>query len=250
MYFKTHDLSIYYEKYGNKKPTILILPGWGYTRPSFYYLINFLQVNYTVYIIDYPGFGNSSLPDTDLTIYDYAEIVKDFINTEKINPTIIAHSFGGRIASILLGKYNLTIKKLILIDVAGIKRFKLSLFLKKKIYRIAKLLISLLPIKNKYLYQKKLFNLFSSSDYQAIPNIMRKTFKNIISEDLRKYYQSILSDTLIIWGEKDLDTPLKDAYYLQKKIINAELIIYEKNGHFSYLERPFLTNMIIDSFLN
>ena len=80
MYFKTHDLSIYYEKYGDKKPTILILPGWGYTRPSFYYLINFLQVNYTVYIIDYPGFGNSSLPDTDLTIYDYAEIVKDFIN--------------------------------------------------------------------------------------------------------------------------------------------------------------------------
>ena len=32
MYLTVKDLTIYYEKYGNGKNIILILPGWGNTR--------------------------------------------------------------------------------------------------------------------------------------------------------------------------------------------------------------------------
>ena len=39
-----------------------------------------------------------------------------------INPIVIAHSFGGRIAALLCGYYKRSIKKLILMDVAGIKK--------------------------------------------------------------------------------------------------------------------------------
>ena len=145
MFFKTDNLSIYYEKYGNKKDTILILPGWGNTRSTFYHIINYFKDNYTIYIIDYPSFGNSPIPNKELTIYDYSNIIKKFIEQEKITPIIIAHSFGGRIASILIGKDNLKVKKLILMDVAGIKRFNLKVFIKEKIYKLLKKLIKLLP---------------------------------------------------------------------------------------------------------
>ena len=58
MYIKIDNLSIYYEKYGNRKQTILILPGWGDNRKTFNNLIYYLKEYFTIYIIDYPGFGN------------------------------------------------------------------------------------------------------------------------------------------------------------------------------------------------
>ena len=86
-------------------------------------------------------------------------------------------------------------------------------------------------------------------DYKDIPNIMKKTFQNIIKEDLRKHYKSISVETLIIWGDKDKDTPLKDAKYLNKVIKNSGLIIYKNANHFSYLNYPYLTNSILENYL-
>lgn len=249
MYFKTDNITIYYEKYGNKNNTILILPGWGNTRKTFTDIINYFKTNYTIYIIDYPNFGNSTYLTKELTIYDYTNLILDFINNLKIkNPIIICHSFGGRITSILTTK--IKINKIIMFDVAGIKRRKkLNIYLKEKIYKILKKLIIFIPKNKRYNYYKKLINYFASNDYKSIPHTMRKTFQNIISEDLSKYYQNITNKTLIIWGENDQDTPLKDAYYLNKHIKNSKLIIYNNTSHYSYLKYPQLTNILIENFI-
>lgn len=241
MYFNLNKKDkIYFEKIGNRNKTILILPGWGNTRETFKYITSYFSKDYTIYIIDYPGFGNSPTINKELTIYDYAQIINKLIKKEKIiNPIIIAHSFGGRLSAILLGKYNLKVEKIILIDVAGIKRRKtLKQFLKEKTYKLINKLT-----KNKF--KEKLNKYFASTDYNNLQLSMRKTFINIVNEDLRKYYKKINAETLIIWGEKDNDTPLKDGKYLNKIIKNSSLIIYKNRTHFSYLEEPFLTNKII-----
>ena len=214
MYYNYKNIKLYYEKHGKKDKYLIILPGWGNTRPTFYNIINQFKKFYTIYIIDYPGFGNSPIINNNLTIYDYADLIKHFIKDNNIdNPSIIAHSFGGRIASILIGKEKLEVDKLILIDVAG--------------------------------YKEKLNKIFGSTDYNNLPKCMRNTFKNIINEDLTKYYKSIKISTLIIWGEYDRDTPLKDGKILNKLIRNSALIIYKKRKHFSYLEEISLTNKIL-----
>lgn len=249
--YKYNDISIYYEIYGNSNKTILILPGWGNTRNTFINIINLLKDKYKIYIIDYPYFGNSPIPNKELTIYDYSELIYNFIKDNNIvNPIIIAHSFGGRISSILIGKYKLLVNKLILIDVAGIKRRKkLKLFLKEKIYKLLKKITYLFPkIKQEELRQKLLLK-FSSEDYKNIPLSMKKTFQNIIKEDLKKYYKIINTETLILWGEKDIDTPLKDALYLHKTIKNSALIVYKNANHFSYLYDSYLTNKILENYL-
>ncbi len=56
MFFEYNNISLYYEKYGNSKNVIIILPGWGDTRKTFNYLIDLLKDYYTIYILDYPGF--------------------------------------------------------------------------------------------------------------------------------------------------------------------------------------------------
>lgn len=244
------NISIYYETYGNSNKNILILPGWGNTRETFNNIINLLKDKYKIYIIDYPFFGSSPIPNKELTIYDYTLLIYNFIKDNKINnPIIIAHSFGGRISSILISKYKLKVSKLILFDVAGIKRFNIKLFFKTKLYKLLKKLVFLLPKCIQEKAKNKLLLKFSSNDYLNIPLIMKKTFQNIIKEDLRKYYRQISSETLIIWGDKDLDTPLKDALYLNKIIKNSALIIYKNSTHFSYLDYPYLTNKILEKYL-
>ena len=199
--------------------------------------------------MDYPGFGKSPIPEKELTIYNYTDLIINFLKDQKIlNPIIIAHSFGGRITTLLTGYYKINIDKLILFDIASIKQKKsIKTRLKEKIYKILKKIIKIFPNKEKL--QKKLINYFGSTDYKALPPTMHKTFINIINEDLTKYLKYIPSETLLIWGEKDQDTPLKDAYKINNLIKESALIIYPNASHFSYLDYPILTNNIINEFI-
>lgn len=246
MYYKDSFAEIYYEKYGTNEDTIIILPGWGYTRPTFYYLIENLSRNHTVYILDYPGFGKSKIKKENQTIYDYAKAIKKWMKKEKIeNPTMIAHSFGGRITTLLSGYYKIPIKKLILIDIASIRPKRT---LKSKIKTITYKVLKKLFQKKKKI-QKKLFQYFASTDYATLPNNLKKTFQNIINEDLTKYLKEIKTKTLIIWGQKDDATPLKDAYKIRKEITQSELIVYKSASHYSYLDYPYLTLRILEEFI-
>ena len=249
MYYKYNNITIHYEKYGTKNKSILILPGWGNTSKTFYNIVNYFKENYTVYLIDYPGFGKSPIPKKTLTIFHYADLIQNFLKTNNINnPIIIAHSFGGRITTLLTGYYKLKIDKLILIDIASIKpKKKLKQKIKEKIYKLLKKITNILP--NKQKYQQKLINYFGSSDYKNLPKTMHQTFKNIINEDLTYYLKFIESETLIIWGELDEDTPLKDAKKINKLITNSALIVFPNTHHYSYLQYPTLTNNIINEFI-
>ena len=252
MYFNKDTTSIYYEKHGNGKNNILILPGWGDTRKTFNFMIDYLKNDYTIYILDYPGFGRSIFPDYDLTIYDYANIIRSFIDEVKINnPIIIAHSFGGRLASLIAGYYKDKIDKLILIDVAGIKPKKniFKLF-KQLLYTFLKKLKTFIPKRKRNIYLRKLINIFGSGDYKLLDKNMYNTFKNIVNEDLKYVIKNIDTKTLIIWGKKDKDTPLKDGKLYNRLINDSSLIILPNAGHFSYLNYPVLVNKLIYDYIN
>lgn len=251
MYINIDNLNIYYEKYGNKKQNILILPGWGDNRKTFDYLINHLKDFFTIYILDYPSFGNSSKQNKDLTIYEYANLINNFIiNLNIENPILIAHSFGGRITSILTTKYKTKFKKLLLIDIAGLKqKKKLKLIIKQTIYKFLKKLKYILPKKLKEKYQNFLFNKFASSDYKTLDKSMLKTFQNIVNEDLTNYIEKISLETLILWGEFDDITPLKDGIKINKLIKNSSLITIKNTKHFPYLEKRYLVSRIIFEYL-
>ena len=251
MYLKIDNLNIYYEKYGTLKQSILILPGWGDNRITFNYLINYLKDYFTIYILDYPGFGNSSMPLSDLTIYDYANLIDNFLIKLKINnPILIGHSFGGRIISILANTSKIKFKKLLLIDVAGLKKKKdLKLFLKQFTYKLLKKFGLLLPKKIRLKYLNFLFNKFSSNDYKSLDKRLLKTFQNIVREDLTSYYKGINLETLILWGENDDITPYQDGIKINKLILNSSLIKIENTTHFPYLEKPNLIIRIIMAYL-
>lgn len=252
MYFNNEFCDLYFEKYGDGFDKLLILPGWGDNRNSFHHIIDYFKDKYTIYIVDYPGFGKSSVPNFEMTIYNYATMIKNFMEEYDIeNPTIVAHSFGGRITILLSGLYNVKIKKIVLIDVAGIRERKsLSQLIRQYTYKIRKHMSIFIKNKDKRnLYLVSLRKKYSSSDYLMLPDTMHKTFKNIVNENLKKYIKNIKEEVLILWGEYDFDTPLKSGMIFNKKIKDSALIILPRAGHFSYIEYRELSISIMDKFI-
>ena len=251
MYFNYKKNKIYYEKHGKSKEKLIILPGWGDNRKTFNNIINKFKNKYEIYILDYPSFGLSTTIKTNLTIYDYANLIIKLMKIENIEkPTILGHSFGGRIIITMSGYYNIEFKKIILIDSAGIKPKKTLLQKIKQLeYKFLKKLNIILPKKHRKKYLKKLISIFGSNDYKQLDVNMQKTFISIVNEDLTKYIKNINEETLIIWGEKDTYTPLNDAIIMNELIKNSGLVTIKNADHFCYLQYPEYINLILDKFI-
>lgn len=236
---------INYDETGLGK-TIIMLHGWGCDHSIFITLQNYLKARFRILSIDLPGFGKSETPVAVLGIEDYADIITEFIEKLNIkNPVLIGHSFGGRVA-IILGARKKT-EKLILIDSAGIKpKRKISYYLRVYLYKLLK---NIGKIKVLTFFVDKMKDNLGSKDYKSASGIMRQILVKVVNSDLREYLPEILSPTLLLWGNKDTVTPVEDAYILGKLIKDAGVVVFENCGHYSFLEKPMETNIIIENFL-
>ena len=97
-------------------------------------------------------------------------------------------------------------------------------------------------------YCQKL-NKFGSPDYKVLSPIMKKTFINVVNEDLTKFTKFLKCKTLIVWGKKDKETKPYMARKFNKLIQNSNLIFLKNSGHFSFLEKKEDFVIILDTFL-
>ena len=56
--------------------------------------------------------------------------------------------------------------------------------------------------------------------------------------DIKSSLGDIQAPTLVIVGDDDFIVPISQARILQEGIPNAEMVIIENSGHFSYIEKP------------
>ncbi len=243
------DLKVNYQTYGDKnnKP-IVLLHGWGQSLETFTYLAKTLCEKNYVITVDFPGFGNSEEPTSAWGVKQYRNCILEMFDKLNIsNPTILGHSFGGRIA-ISIASYNKNIEKLILVNSAGIKpKRRLNYYIKVYWFKLAKNILKLLRMKKTI---EKLRNNVGSADYRNASPIMKKILIKIVNTDQKSELHKIKADTLIIWGKDDSATPLAMGKVLDKHITNSGLVVMEKCGHFSYLEKPLNFSKIVNHYID
>ena len=112
---KIKDININFVQYGNKKgKNIVLLHGWGQNTNVMDIIGKRLEKHCYITNVDFPGFGDSEEPKKALTIYEYEEVIEELLNELNIvNPILIGHSFGGRVAIIYASKNK--VDKLILL---------------------------------------------------------------------------------------------------------------------------------------
>ena len=67
---------------------------------------------------------------------------------------------------------------------------------------------------------------------------------------LRDRLEKIACPTLIVWGDKDILVPVKDAAIFEELIPDSRKIIYKDTGHVSMMERPARFNSDVKAFLD
>lgn len=230
---------INYKQLGKGKD-IVLLHGWGQNYMMMMPLVLELQKTHRVTLIDLPGFGESEEPDKVLRVYDYAEIIYDLVKTLKLKkPSLIGHSFGGKIAMVYASKYETD--KLVLFGspcFASPKEFSLKTKLLKK--------AKTLPFIGKFENIAKKY--IGSSDYKKASPIMREILVDTVNTDISESAKKIKSPTLIIWGDKDEAVPLSDAQKLETIIDDSALIILENASHYAYLEHIAHVRAILKEF--
>ena len=242
MYTTYKDITINYEYYENDSKTNLIyLHGWGQNIEMMKMVGDKLQKRSRVIIVDLPGFGLSSEPDSIWTMYDYTECIHDLLKSLKVsNPIMIGHSFGGKISLIYASKYKT--QKLVLFG-SPFKKEIQKLNIKTKILKSLKKV----PLLNKLEgFAKKHIG---SRDYKQASEFMRKILVEHVNLDITEDVKKIKCPTLIVWGTMDQEVPIERAYELEKLISDSAVIPYEGCSHYAYLERLNQTVNILKNFI-
>lgn len=240
-----NEMNIFYTKEGDGND-VLFLHGWGCNSSTFCGISSRLM-GYRVTSVDLWGFGNTPLPTEAVDGWnttDYADNVAKFIILQNFrNLTVVGHSFGGRIAVVLASKYPNLVNKLVLVDSAGFKKFSIKKWLEIKRYKRLKK-----RAQKSQKAEEKLKNM-GSSDFKACNDVLKRTFIKVVNQSLDEYASEIKCHTLLIWGQKDADTPLWMARRYNKLIKKSGLVVFKNCGHFCFLEKSNLFLAVLKSFL-
>ena len=247
-------LEISYKISGEGERYAVMLQGWGTEYGMYDSVAAALVGEYVFLQFDLPGFGGSDEPKEAWNVDRYADFFCSFL--EKLNikkAVLIGHSYGGRVIIKLASRKNLNfeIEKIVLMDSAGVlpvrtfaQKVRIARYKALKKVLLSKAFTALFPdiVEDWQMHQ-------GSEDYRRATPIMRQCLVMAVNEDLTALLPEIKEETLLIWGDKDTATPIRDAKIMEEKIPGSALVVLEGAGHYAYLEQPEKFKRIIRAFL-
>ena len=246
-----NGLNIEYTEKGEGIP-VLLLHGWNSSFDVYSGIIAALSGRCRTVAVNFPGCAGSQTMSEPWTLDDYCNFVLEFMKAVKLeNPIMIGHSHGGRVILKMAAAGLVNPPKIVLLDSAGlIPKKTAKQKLRAKSFKIIKRILTLPVIKN---HSASLLDRarkhYGSADYNAAPEVLRKTLVSLVNTDLRDIISNITCPTLLIWGEKDTATPLADAETIKSLIPDCGLCVIKGAGHYSFLEQPYQTAAILGSFI-
>ena len=247
---------LHWEERGSGEKRAVLLHGWGCSAELMRPVADALADGMRVLSVDFPGHGESGRPPEPWGVPEYAEALRALLEQLHYLPcAAVAHSFGGRVAIWLASEYPGMFDRIVLTGAAGLRKPETPESRKRaaRYQRLKKLseaarrtgLFGSLPEKA----AERLRQRYGSADYNALDEEMRRTFVRVIGLDLGDRLGRIGCPVLLLWGDRDTETPLWMGQRMEREIPDAALVILEGGTHFAYLEQSARFNLITRTFL-
>lgn len=266
-----NGIKICYEVAGEGEP-LLLVHGFGSKKESWIAQFPVLSKHFKVIRFDNRGAGKSDRPKGTYTMEIFADDIKglmDYLGIEKTN--IAGWSLGGMIVQNFVLKYPQKVKKVILIntnyglpDENGALVYKNMRLEEEKQKKVDHVKAWWDSTRTSYYIKfrkemeanpsKKWYGLWSAEDMIEMSIIDPTTADDIEMQasalnthDTFDRLKTIKSPTLILTASHDRLTPKSSMEEIHAQIPNSKLVVIDKAGHSSPLEKaPELNQAIID----
>ena len=272
-YADVNGIKLCYEMAGEGEP-LLLVHGFGSKKESWIAQFPILSKHFKVIRFDNRGAGKSDRPQGDYTMDIFADDIKgllDFLGVEKTN--IAGWSLGGMIVQNFILKYPKKVNKVILIntnygfpDEGGPTVYKNMRLEEEKNKKIDHVKTWIDGTRTGYHMKfrkemvanlsKKWYDLWSAQDMIDMSIIDPPTANDIEMQagalkthDTFDRLKTIKSPTLILTASHDKLIPKSSMEEIHGQIPNSKLVIIDKAGHSSPLEKAPEVNQAILDFL-
>jgi pimeloyl-ACP methyl ester carboxylesterase len=240
---------------GSGQPLVLV-HGLAGSATNWLELVPELVERHRLLVVDLPGHGGSEPPRPGSSVSDFADAVAHVVDVEDAGPAFVAgHSFGGHVALRLAHRRPELVRGLLLVSPAGIATATRSLQLAVALAGVVRPGRWVSPFRHRYAgrmwYRRGLFRPWFVSDAAAISERATVGFlegqrlhldtrtagRAMVADDPRPDLEHVACPVLILWGARDAQLPLDDAFEYARRL-RARLRIVADCGHLVIGERP------------
>jgi pimeloyl-ACP methyl ester carboxylesterase len=229
---------------------IVVLHGWGAHIEAVAPILAALDGAPDLIALDLPGFGESEPPEQVWDVDSYARFMIHFLDELGVDRAhVVGHSHGGRVSIALAADEPQRVGRLLLIDSAGLRPKRGWKYGRRvAVAKLGRLIAKVGGGPGRRL-QERMRARVASRDYLEASEAMRGTFRAVVGADLADRLPRIGASTLLVWGDRDEDTPLWMARRMEELIPDAGLVVVEGAGHYSYADAPGQFRAVARRFL-
>lgn len=222
-------------------PPVILLHGLSGSHRWWRYTVPALERRFRVHVPEMIGFGGSRGADRQPSIPEMAELLAHWLEASGIERTaFVGHSMGAQVGVHLAARWPDRIHRLVLTSAAGVPR---SLSPVKVVRLAADLawprawgLPAFLPT-------------IAADAVRAGPRTLLSAIRHLLQDDIRPLLEQVEAPTLLIWGEHDPFTPVRDGELMAARLPHARLVVLEGAAHNPMADRPGQFNQELLRFL-
>jgi magnesium chelatase accessory protein len=252
---------------GTGEPALLV-HGLGGAAANWVALAPLLLPGRRLLVPELPGHGGSRPLAAAPSLNAYADPLGLLLEQERATPAaVVGHSLGGAVALRLAIRRPETVRALVLAGAAGISSATRAARYALTITGILKPGRKIAPHRSRVarsaLLRRIVFGRWGASDPPALPTDVVDAFlagparhtdtvsaaKALVRDDVRLDLDRVGCPTLVLWGARDNQLPVGDAFEYSRRL-RAQLRVIADCGHLLIGERPAACADAITSFLS
>jgi pimeloyl-ACP methyl ester carboxylesterase len=224
---------------GGKGRPIVLIHGLGGRSDDWATVIPLLMTGgFTVYAPDLLGYGASNKPNVDYSIALETETVRQFLDQEKLEQVdLVGWSMGGWVALKLAAEHPEKVRTLTLVDSAGFT-FNApdpKVLRPQTRHELEKMAALFSPKSGSIpaFYARDILRVMAQQDW-----IVARALESMYSrQDLMDgKVAGATMPVLLLWGSKDVLTPLSAGYEMHRQLQQSTLSVIEGCGHVAIIE--------------
>lgn len=247
-----------------RRPPLLLIHGLGrWGMADFFPLLEALAAEREVLVVDLPGFGRSTRGNQAYNPQAYARFLAHVIDTQVgVGPVDVAgHSMGGALAIALAGGYPQKVRRLAVIDAAGVL-YRESLVFEMQNAPNDEPEVDVLRLVGRDLWHAALGLTSPFFDPKVVlanrllrqqvlsGDPMQIAALSLLEHNFDTDLSQLRSPSLLIWGDQDMTAPLRTFHVLRERLPVWQSNLLGGVGHNPMAESPAQVGQLLLRFFD